>query len=179
MGAVPGSTATSPRTMPNPMKKALLAVFSLLITTLGCAAADHTESNDNLCLNYVGDHPFYPGSKWGLHLESQFHLAYMAEPLQRLLLLPGSNYTIPPALTFLVGADLDVLPLQPSEGFARLPGVARTQLLLHIPPISTSHVRPDAHAPRVPHNPPPADALRTVRDAGVAYHDRVGTGRVR
>ena len=36
MVAVPGSTAARPRTMPIPMKKALLAVFSFLLTTLGC-----------------------------------------------------------------------------------------------------------------------------------------------
>ena len=103
MVAVPGSTATSPRPMPTPMKKALLAVFSLLITTLGCAAADHTESNDNLWLNYVGDHLFYTGSKWGLHLESQFRRADMGEHWQQLLLRPGINYTISPALTVSAG----------------------------------------------------------------------------
>lgn len=103
MVAVPGSTATSPRTMPTPMKKALLAVFSLLITTIGASAADHTESNQNLWLNYVGDHPFYTGSKWGLHLESQFRRSDYGEHWQQLLLRPGINYTISPALSLSAG----------------------------------------------------------------------------
>ncbi len=103
MAAVPGSTAASPQPMPTPMKKALLAVFSILVTTLGCAAADHTESNQNLWLNYVGDHPFYTGSKWSLHLESQFRRSDYGEHWQQLLLRPGLNYTISPALTLSAG----------------------------------------------------------------------------
>lgn len=57
MAAVPGGTAA---TMPLVLshEKALVATFGLLITASGASAADHTESNQNLWLNYVGDHLF-------------------------------------------------------------------------------------------------------------------------
>ena len=81
------------------MKRAL---FILLAFVGSLSAADHTESNDNLWLNYVGDHPLF-GSKWGLHLESQIRRADMGEHWQQLLLHLGINYTISPALTLSAG----------------------------------------------------------------------------
>lgn len=68
----------------------------------GLHAADHTESNQNLWLNYVGDHPF-GDSRWGLHLESQFRRADYGEHWQQLLLRPGINYTISPSITLSAG----------------------------------------------------------------------------
>ncbi|MDZ4403191.1 DUF2490 domain-containing protein [Prosthecobacter sp.] len=81
------------------MKRAL---FILLALVGGASAADHTESNSNLWLNYVGDHPLF-GSKWGLHLESQIRRADFGENWQQLLLRPGINYTISPTLTVSAG----------------------------------------------------------------------------
>ena len=81
------------------MKRALFILLAL-VGSLG--AADHSESNSNLWLNYVGDHPIGKGP-WGVHLESQIRRADFGGNWQQLLLRPGINYTISPALTVSAG----------------------------------------------------------------------------
>jgi hypothetical protein len=70
---------------------------TLLISILaaGSLAADDFDSNGNLWLNYVGDHPLF-GSKWGLHLEAQVRRADFGDDWQQLLLRPGINYSLNP-----------------------------------------------------------------------------------
>lgn len=85
------------------MRPLIRALAALLILGSAAIAADHTESNQNLWLNYVGDHPFYPGSKWGLHLESQFRRADYGEHWQQLLLRPGLNYQLSPTISLSAG----------------------------------------------------------------------------
>jgi hypothetical protein len=83
-------------------KHLLLTAIIGIAAALAASAADHTESNSNLWLNYVGDHPLGKGP-WGLHLESQIRRADFGENWQQLLLRPGINYTISPALTLTAG----------------------------------------------------------------------------
>jgi hypothetical protein len=71
----------------------LLLLTALLVSVP--ARADVLDSNGNLWLNYVGDHPLF-GSKWGLHLEAQTRRADFGENWQQLLLRPGINYTLNP-----------------------------------------------------------------------------------
>lgn len=85
------------------LNRFLLGVLLASIISHSLHAADHTESNQNLWLNYVGDHPFYPGSKWGLHLESQFRRADYGEHWQQLLLRTGLNYQISPSISLSAG----------------------------------------------------------------------------
>lgn len=86
------------------IQRALLTCGLILTATCGSlSASDLHDSNDNLWLNYVGDHPFFPGSKWGLHLESQFRRTDMGEHWQQLLLRPGLNYQISPSLSVSAG----------------------------------------------------------------------------
>jgi len=76
----------------------LLALVSVALTALPAAAAD----NANLWLNYVGDHPL-PDSPWGLHLELQNRVSEWGDDWQQILLRPGLNYQINPALRCSVG----------------------------------------------------------------------------
>ncbi len=57
--------------------------------------ADDQDSNGNLWLNYVGDHPIL-GTKWGIHLEGQARRAELGDDWQQLLLRPGVNYQLTP-----------------------------------------------------------------------------------
>ena len=60
------------------------------------------DSNSNLWVNYVGDHPI-AGSPWGLHLEVQNRRSDSGRDWQQLLLRPGVNYTLNPNLSFSAG----------------------------------------------------------------------------
>lgn len=57
------------------------------------AMAYQNDSNGNLWLNYVGDHPVGNGP-WGLHLEVQNRRADEGGSWQQLLIRPGINYQI-------------------------------------------------------------------------------------
>jgi hypothetical protein len=81
------------------MKRAL---YIFLALGGGLSAADQSDSNSNLWLNYVGDHPL-GNDPWGLHLEAQVRRADYGENWQQLLLRPGINYTFSPALTLSAG----------------------------------------------------------------------------
>lgn len=61
-----------------------------------------TADNQNLWLNYVGDHPLF-GSPWGLHLEVQNRLSDWGKDWQQLLLRPGVNYQFTPNLSASLG----------------------------------------------------------------------------
>jgi hypothetical protein len=67
----------------------------LLLSFCSCipAFADKQDSNGNLWLNYIGDHPV-EGTKWGIHLEGQIRRAEMGGDAQQLLLRPGINYKL-------------------------------------------------------------------------------------
>ena len=60
------------------------------------------DSNGNLWLNYVGDHPLGSGP-WGLHLEVQNRRADEGGSWQQLLVRPGINYQINPDLSVSAG----------------------------------------------------------------------------
>jgi hypothetical protein len=79
--------------------KSLLTALSLAIA---CTAAAVTVDNENLWLNYVGDHPLGSGP-WGLHLEAQMRLSEYGDDWQQYLLRPGVNYQISPHLMATVG----------------------------------------------------------------------------
>ena len=87
------------------MKRHLISLLILCSATLastGAARADLHDSNGNLWLNLVGDHPLF-GSPWGLHLEVQNRRAEMGDEWQQLLLRPGINYTISPTISISAG----------------------------------------------------------------------------
>jgi hypothetical protein len=79
---------------------ALLAAVFLTSTSL--AGDKLTDSNGNLWLNYVGDHPL-GDSPWGLHLEVQNRRADLGDSWQQLLVRPGVNYQISPTLSVSAG----------------------------------------------------------------------------
>ena len=79
---------------------AFLLAFSSLPSLQ--AADDLHDSNGNLWLNYVGDHPLF-GSPVGLHLEVQNRRAEMGDEWQQLLIRPGLNYQISPSLSVSAG----------------------------------------------------------------------------
>ncbi len=86
-----------------PMKSLCLSL--LLLTPFlapRSASADVYDSNGNLWLNYVGDHPLF-GSDWGLHLEAQTRRADFGDDWQQLLIRPGINYTFNPAWNISAG----------------------------------------------------------------------------
>jgi hypothetical protein len=80
--------------------KALLVLGLLHLTGGGMAGA--TADNQNLWLNYVGDHPLW-SSPWGLHLEVQNRLSEGDRDWQQLLLRPGVNYQFAPNLSASLG----------------------------------------------------------------------------
>jgi hypothetical protein len=84
--------------------RGLLGVSLLVLggNGMGLHAYSFTDSNGNLWLNYVGDHPLGEGP-WGLHLESQVRRADLGEDWQQLLLRPGINYQISPTLSVSAG----------------------------------------------------------------------------
>lgn len=76
------------------MKK-ILTLILIGSSSLPCLA-DKQDSNGNLWLNYVGDHPIV-GSKWGIHLEAQERRSDLGDDRQQLLLRPGMNYQLNPS----------------------------------------------------------------------------------
>jgi hypothetical protein len=92
----------------------LTALAALLCPSNGRAAERRTDSNGNLWLNYVGDHPFGNGP-WGLHLELQNRRADLGEAWQQLLVRPGINYQLSPALS--VSAGWAYVRTQPYGGY--------------------------------------------------------------
>ena len=78
---------------------------SLLIALLSSTvvhAADKSDSNAHLWLNYVGDHPFGDGP-WGVHLETQIRRADFGEDWQQFMVRPGINYAFSPTLNATLG----------------------------------------------------------------------------
>ena len=80
----------------------ILALLLVMATTVGVRAADKSDSNGHLWLNYVGDHPIGDGP-WGLHLEGQFRRADFGGNWQQIVIRPGINYTFSPAWSASVG----------------------------------------------------------------------------
>ncbi len=78
----------------------LLTVFTL--GTSVASAASIIDSNGNMWLNYVGDHPIGNGP-WGIHLEAQNRRADLGKDWQQLLLRTGINYTVNPSLMLTAG----------------------------------------------------------------------------
>ncbi|MBN8245982.1 MAG: DUF2490 domain-containing protein [Verrucomicrobia bacterium] len=62
-------------------------------TAFALLAAAESVSNNNLWINYAGDHPVQ-GGPWGIHLESQWRRSDFGGGWQQILLRPGVNYTI-------------------------------------------------------------------------------------
>ncbi len=79
-----------------------VSMVSLLAPASNRAADQLTDSNLNLWLNYVGDHPL-GDTPWGLHLEVQNRRSDFADDWQQLLLRPGLNYQISPTLSVSAG----------------------------------------------------------------------------
>ncbi len=78
------------------------ALLVTLLAGISVHAADRSDSNAHLWLNYVGDHPI--GDRpWGLHLESQFRRADFGGSWQQILIRPGINYTFSPAWSASLG----------------------------------------------------------------------------
>jgi Protein of unknown function (DUF2490) len=84
------------------MKSILLALLATGLTLGSALAADQHADNDNLWLNYVGDHPLLK-SPWGLHLEIQNRREDWGDEWQQLLIRPGLNYTLSPTITVSAG----------------------------------------------------------------------------
>jgi hypothetical protein len=80
-----------------------LAASAFLLPTQDHHASDTlTDSNANLWLNLVGDHPL-GGGPWGIHLEVQNRRAELGNDWQQLLIRPGINYQISPSLSVSAG----------------------------------------------------------------------------
>ena len=79
--------------MKNKYMAPVFAGVALLGTAVHSEAA--TADNNNLWLNYVGDHPLF-SSPWGVHLEVQNRLSDWGADWQQLLVRPGINYQIDP-----------------------------------------------------------------------------------
>ena len=90
------------------LKKIIHMNLTRNVVALLCAAsisplfADDHDSNGNVWLNYVGDHPIL-GTKWGVHLEAQIRRAEMGDDWQQLLLRPGVKYQLTEATSVTVG----------------------------------------------------------------------------
>jgi hypothetical protein len=93
------------------MKKYPLLLLALAITSQASPApASGDDSNGNVWLNYVGDHPIL-GTKWGIHLEAQARRAEMGEDWQQWILRPGVNYQLTPTTSLSLGyAYVDTQP---------------------------------------------------------------------
>ncbi|MFY7818834.1 MAG: DUF2490 domain-containing protein [Akkermansiaceae bacterium] len=79
-----------------------IATTITLLSQVHTVRADDHDSNGNLWMNYVGDHPIQ-GTKWGIHLEGQARRAEMGDDWQQLLLRPGVNYHLTPDTTLSLG----------------------------------------------------------------------------
>ena len=80
--------------------RATLLLALLASTTL--PAADRSDSNGHLWLNYVGDRPI-GNSPWGVHLETQLRRADFGGDWQQFMLRPGINYAFTPKLNATLG----------------------------------------------------------------------------
>ena len=78
--------------MKTPARTFISSLLVTLLTSISIRAADRSDSNGHLWLNYVGDHPIRNGP-WGVHLESQVRRADFGGSWQQLLIRPGINYT--------------------------------------------------------------------------------------
>jgi hypothetical protein len=93
---------------PAPLKAIQISLMRILTSCVvfclcGVSQLDaETADNNNLWLNYVGDHPLF-GSPWGLHLEVQNRLSEWGKDWQQLLVRPGINYTFTPNLSASMG----------------------------------------------------------------------------
>ncbi len=76
--------------------------LSVVLCGSSASASDLFDSNGNLWLNYVGDHPF-SGTPWGLHLEAQTRRAELGNTWQQLLIRPGINYAVNEKLSISAG----------------------------------------------------------------------------
>jgi hypothetical protein len=79
-----------------------ICIHLLQWVLVGNALAKNVDSNANLWLNYVGDHPL-GNSPWGLHLEVQNRRADLGDEWQQLLIRPGINYQISPTISVSAG----------------------------------------------------------------------------
>ena len=108
---------------------AFLAAF--LIPATGKSANKLTDSNGNLWLNYVGDHPLGKGP-WGLHLEVQNRRADFGDAWQQLLLRPGINYQLSPTLSVSAGwAYVHTYPYGEYPAVAAFPEHRAWEQVLH------------------------------------------------
>jgi|688.fasta_scaffold127891_2 hypothetical protein len=102
----PGSSGPEPDQFSSPqilMKStASLITAAALSLTAAAHAASVFDSNGNLWVNYVGDHPLGK-TPWGIHLEAQVRRADFGGDWQQLLIRPGINYTLNPNVTFSAG----------------------------------------------------------------------------
>lgn len=106
-----------------------LAAFFLAST--GLAADRLTDSNGNLWLNYVGDHPL-GNSPWGLHLEVQNRRADFGDAWQQLLVRPGINYQLSPTLSVSAGwAYVRTYPYGEYPALASFPEHRAWEQVLH------------------------------------------------
>ena len=87
------------------MVRCILPLVTLILISLPSSAARALtgDSNANLWINYVGDHPFTAESPWGLHLEMQNRRSDFGDEWQQLLVRPGVNYQISPTLSASAG----------------------------------------------------------------------------
>ena len=78
------------------------ARFLLFLLTSAPCHGQETHWNNNLWLQYFGDHPIGTNG-WGVHLEGQLRLADMGNRWQQILFRPGVNYSINPSVMLSVG----------------------------------------------------------------------------
>jgi hypothetical protein len=106
-----------------------LAAFFL--ASPGRATDRLTDSNGNLWLNYVGDHPLGKGP-WGLHLEVQSRRADFGDAWQQLLVRPGINYQLSPTLSVSAGwAYVRTYPYGEYPALAAFPEHRAWEQVLH------------------------------------------------
>lgn len=70
----------------------------LAATTTRVDAADVDDSNANLWMSYIGDHPV--SGPWGVHLETQVRRSDFGDGWQQVLIRPGLNYTLNSKVSF-------------------------------------------------------------------------------
>jgi hypothetical protein len=111
---------------------ALLALGAAFCLPAPCRAGDKlTDSNGNLWLNYVGDHPL-GSSPWGLHLEVQNRRADLGDAWQQLLVRPGINYQLSPTLSVSAGwAYVRTAPYGEYPALAAFPEHRAWEQVLH------------------------------------------------
>ncbi len=83
-------------------KVCLLLVVTCLTSVSAQTPTKITADNNNVWLNYVGDHPLGEGP-WGLHLELQNRRSDWGGDWQQVLFRPGINYQYSPSVRFSAG----------------------------------------------------------------------------